>query len=110
MNHNRSLTILSLISIVLMAFHLTGDFVLGIDTGAASPVAVLILGVWLCGTLVLAETRLGYVIMFLGGLMGTAMPLVHMRGKGVGGAIAESSVGFWFIWTLFVIGTTGSVS
>ena len=110
MHRDRTLVVLSLISIVLMAFHLTGDFVLGIDRGAASPVGVLILVVWLCGTLVLAETRWGYAIMLLGGLMGTAMPLLHFRGKGVGGPVAASTLGVFFIWGLFAIGTTGSVA
>ena len=59
MNHNRTLTTLSLISIVLMAFHLTCDFVLGLDKGAASPVAAIILIVWMIGTLVLGGTRWG---------------------------------------------------
>jgi hypothetical protein len=110
MHRDRTLAVLSLISIVLMAFHLTGDVVLGIDKGAASPVGVLILVVWLCGTLVLGGTRWGYAIMFLGGLMGAAMPLIHFRGRGVGGPIAASTVGVFFIWGLFAIGTTGSVA
>jgi hypothetical protein len=110
MNHNRTLTVLSLISVALMAFHLTGDFVLGLDRGAASLVAELILVVWLIGTLVLGATRLGCAIMFLGGLVGAAMPIIHFRGRGVGGPIAESTLGVFFIWGLFTIGATGSVA
>jgi hypothetical protein len=110
MHRDRTLTVLSLVSIALMAFHLTGDFVLGIDKGAASPVGVIILAVWLFGTLVLGETRWGYAIMLLGGLMGTAMPIIHFRGRGVGGPIAASTMGIFFIWALFAIGTTGSVA
>lgn len=110
MNDNRTLTLLSLVSIVLMAFHLTGDFVLGLDKGAASPVAAIILIVWLSGTLVLGETRWGHVIMFLGGLMGALMPFIHMRGRGITDAIGASTLGFFFIWGLFVVGATGSVA
>ena len=110
MNHNRTLTLLSLISIVLMAFHLTGDFILGLDKGAASPVAAIILIVWLSGTLVLGETRWGYVIMFLGGLVGAGMPFIHMRGRGITDAIGASTLGIFFIWGLFVVGATGSVA
>jgi hypothetical protein len=108
-HRDRTLTVLSLISIALMAFHLTADFVLGIDKGAASPVGVLILTVWLAGTLVLTETRWGYAIMLLGGLMGTAMPILHFRG-GVSAATAGSTVGVFWIWGLFAIGTAGSVA
>jgi hypothetical protein len=108
-DRDRTLTVLSLISIALMAFHLTADFVLGVDKGAASPVGVLILAVWLTGTLVLTGTRWGYAIMLLGGLMATAMPILHFRG-GVRAAIAESAVGLFWIWGLFAIGAAGSVA
>ncbi|MEO8620503.1 MAG: hypothetical protein ABI625_05520 [bacterium] len=110
MTHNRTLIALSLISIVLMAFHLTGDFVLGLDKGAASPVAAIILIVWAIGTLVLDGTRWGYVIMFLGGLMSAGMPFIHMRGRGITDAIGASTLGIFFIWVLFVVGATGSVA
>ena len=110
MNHNRTLTTLSLISIVLMAFHLTGDFVLGLDRGAAGPVAAIILIVWMCGTLVLGRTRWGLAIMFLGGLMGTGMPFIHMRGKGITEAIGAAPIGPFFIWALFLVGATGTVA
>ena len=110
MNHNGTLTTLSLISIVLMAFHLTGDFALGLDKGAASPVAAIILIVWVVGTLVLGGTRWGLVIMFLGGLIGTGMPFIHMRGRGITDAIGTSTLGIFFIWGLFLVGTTGSAA
>ena len=110
MNHNRRLTALSLISIVLMAFHLTCDFVLGLDKGAASPVAAIILIVWMIGTLVLGGTRWGLVIMLLGGLMGTAMPFIHMRGRGITDAIGATTLGIFFIWVLFLVGATGSAA
>jgi hypothetical protein len=110
MNHHRTLTTLSLVSIVLMAFHLTGDFVLGLDKGAASPVAAIILIVWIAGTLVFGGTRWGLVIMFLGGLMGAGMPFIHMRGRGITDAIGASTLGVFFIWGLFLVGATGSVA
>jgi hypothetical protein len=110
MNHNRTLTVVSLISIVLMAFHLTGDFVLGLDKGAASPVAAIILIAWMIGTLVLGGTRWGCVIMFLGGLLGAGMPFIHMRGRGITDAIGASTLGIFFIWGLFVVGATGSAA
>lgn len=110
MNHNRTLTLVSVISIVLMAFHLTGDFVLGLDKGAASQVPAIILIVWLIGTLALDGTRSGYVIMFLGGLVGVGMPFIHMRGRGITDAIGASTLGIFFIWGLFVLGATGSVA
>jgi hypothetical protein len=38
------------------------------------------------------------------------MPALHLSGKGVGGAIATSSGGYFFIWTLFALGVTGTFS
>ena len=73
---------------------------------------VLILVVWLYGTLVLAERRLGYVIILLGSLLGLGVPVIHMMGKGVGvgGNIAKSNGAFFFIWTLIALGVTALFS
>jgi len=71
---------------------------------------VPILVVWLYGTLVLAEKRLGYVIILLGSLLGVLVPVIHMKGAGVGGAIAQSSGAFFFIWTLYALGVTSLFS
>jgi hypothetical protein len=53
MKHQVTLTITSLLSILFMAFHLTDDIVRGIEPGGVSTlVGVLILVIWLYGTLV----------------------------------------------------------
>lgn len=64
------------------------------------------------GTLVLAERRAGYVIVFLGGLFGLAVPVIHMKGSGglVGGEIGKSGEAFFFVWTLLVLGVTSAFS
>jgi hypothetical protein len=104
--HNVMLTIASLLSILFVTFHLTDDVVRGMEPGGVSNMAgVLILVVWLYGTLVLAERRSGYVIILLGSLLGSVVPVVHMRGAGVG-EIAKSSGGFFFVWTLIALGVT----
>ncbi len=113
MKHNVMLTTSSLLSILLFSFHLADDIRRGIEPGTLTNLtAVLIFVVWLYGTLVLSERRLGYVITLLGGLLSLAVPYLHMRGKGVGVAssIARSSGGFFFIWTLFALGTLGLFS
>ena len=110
MKHNATLTITSLLSILLMTLHVTDDIVRGISPASAANVGgVLILVVWLIGTLMLAERRSGYVIMLLGGLFAAAMPVLHMTGTRYP-AIAQSSGGFFFIWTLFAVGATGAFS
>jgi hypothetical protein len=71
---------------------------------------VPILVVWLYGTVVLADRRSGYAIILLGSLLGALVPVIHMKGAGVGGAIAKSSGGFFFIWTLLALGVTALFS
>jgi hypothetical protein len=106
------LTITSLFSIIFMAFHLTDDIVRGMEPGGVSTlVGVLILAVWLYGTLVLAERRSGYVIILLGSIGGSCVPVVHMMGAGlVGGRIANSSGVFFWVWTLIAPGVTAIFS
>jgi len=60
----------------------------------------------LYGTLVLAGRRSGYVILLLVSLLELVVPVVHMKGAGVGGAIAQSHGAFFFIWTLLALGVT----
>ena len=114
MNRSVMLTIFSLLSLLLLTFHLTDDIVRGMEPGGLSNLigGVLISVVWLYGTLVLAERRAGYVIILLGSLLGLAVPYIHMRGKGVGVAsgIANSSGGFFFVWTLIALGVTALFS
>jgi hypothetical protein len=113
MKHTVTLTITSLLSILLFTFHLSDDIVRGFEPGKFSNLtAVPIFVFWLYGTLVLAERRSGYIITLLGGLFSLVVPIAHMRGKGVGVAsgIANSSGGFFFVWTLIAIGVTGLFS
>src|SRR6266849_409987 len=98
MKHNVMLTITSLLSILFMTFHLTDDIIRGMASGRVSNLfGVLILVVWLYGTLVLAERRSGYVIILLGSLLGSGIPVLHMVGNGVGGDFAKSSGALFFV-------------
>jgi hypothetical protein len=80
--------------------------------GVSTLVAVPILVVWLYGTLVLAGRRSGYIIILLGSLLGLAVPVIHMMGKGVGvgSNIANSNGAFFFVWTLLALGVTALFS
>jgi hypothetical protein len=114
MKRSVMLTIASLLSVLLFSFHLTDDIVCGMEPGGLSNLVggSLIMVVWLYGALVLAERRSGYVIMLLGSLLAFGVPILHMRGKGVGVAsgIANSSGGFRFVWMLIALGVTGIFS
>src|SRR5947199_8942710 len=81
MKHNVMLTIASLLSIVLMTFHFTDDVLREGGMAVSGDwhlIAVLILLVWLYGTLVLAERRSGYIIMLIGSLLGSGLPVLHL--------------------------------
>jgi hypothetical protein len=113
MKHGVVSTVASLLSVLFFTFHLADDIVRGIEKGGLSNLAALpICVVWLYGALVLAERGSGYVIMLLGALLGLAVPILHMRGTGVGadGPIARSSGAFFFIWTLIALGVTALFS
>ena len=111
MKHQVTLKITSLLSILLFSLHLADDIVRGFEPGDLSNYpGILILAVWLYATVVLAERRSGDVILFLASLLGSAVPVLHMKGAGVGGKIATSSGGLLFIWTLLALGVTSLLS
>lgn len=103
------LTITSLLSILLLTLHVTDDIVHGIDQAGPANTALLVLVVFLYGTLVLAERRLGLVIMMLVGFFAAAMPVIHMRGVHYG-EIAKAAGGFFFVWTLWALGGLGGLT
>ena len=112
MKDKATLSITSLLAILFFALHWTDDIVRGISTAGVSGLGgVLILVVWLYGTQVLGERRLGYIIMLLGSIFGLGVLVIHMRGAGlVGGRIANSSGVFFWVWTLIALGVTSAFS
>lgn len=109
MKHNLTLHVTSLLSILLLTLHITDDIVRGISKAEPANTALVVLAVFLYGTLVLHERRSGHVIMFLIGLIAAGMPVIHMRGAHYG-EIARSSGGFFFVWTLWALGGLGGVT
>src|SRR3954471_3945685 len=106
-----TLTIASLLSIILLPFHVGGDVALGLDRGGSGIVFILVpvLLVVACGTLLLAEQRSGHVLMFLGGLAALGMPIIH-RNNGFTATVAKAPGGVFFIWTLVILGVTGGLT
>ena len=106
-----TLTVASLLTIVLLPFHIGGDIALGFDRGGSGLVFVVvpILLVLACGALLLAERRSGHVIMFLGGLVALGMPIIHRNGAFTA-TVARSPGGLFFIWTLVALGVTGGLA
>ena len=112
MKHNALLTVASLLSILLFLFHLSDEIVRGLEPGGVKSFnGVLILVVWLYGTLVLAGRRSGYVIMLLGSILGAGVSVLHMTGAGlVGGRIANTGGMFFWVGTLMALGLTAVFS
>ena len=110
MKRNILLTITSLLSILLLSFHLTQDSLRATpgtwDAGPGNLTVILILLVYLCGTVLLAGRRSGYVITFLGGLFAAGMPVIHLTGPGLSAAARA----FFFLWTTIALGVLGMFS
>jgi hypothetical protein len=113
MKHHITLTITSLLSILFFSLHWADEVARGMEPGTVTAFGgLLILGVWLCGTLVLAGRPLGLVIILLGAILASGVPVLHMQGRGlVGGRIAANSSGalFW-VWTNIALGASGMLS
>ena len=113
MKQTDMLTTASLLTILFMTFHLTGDILFRMaPAGLVNLFAVFIFVVQLYGTLVLGGRRAGYIIIFLGSVLGLVIPVVHMKGtRGViGGDIGNSGQAFLFVWTILALGTTATFS
>ena len=123
MNRNLTLIITSLLSILLITFHLTQDTLYArmgtAESGGSTLVAVPVLVLWLYGTLVFGERRSGHVIMLIGGILAIGMPVIHLMGpvgalsrpaRVFGDEVARSGGAFFFFWTLMALGVTGMFS
>jgi hypothetical protein len=109
MKPNSVLVAASLLSILLLTLHITDDIVRGISKAEPSNTALVVLVVFLYGTLLLAGRRSGYVVMLLVGLFAAGMPVLHMRGVHYAD-IARSPGGFFFVWTLWALGGLGGLT
>jgi hypothetical protein len=96
------LIVASLLSLLFMIVHLTQDTIHQAEGSMTYPVPVVFLALWLYATLMAPDRVWGYVMMLLGGLFSAGMIVVHARG-----IVVSQSGGFFFVWTLFALSTTG---
>ena len=107
MKPNVLLVVTSLLSILLLSLHIAEDIVLGFAGGGlVNLIGIAILVVYLCGTLLWSDRRWGLIILVLGSLLAAGMPVIHMLGAGVG--VKRSAGAFFFVWTLYALGVTGT--
>jgi hypothetical protein len=114
MKDHVTLTITSLLSILLFSLHWADEVSRGLESGTVSSAGgLLILAVWLSATLVFAERRLGLIIILLGSLLASGVPILHMRGRGLVlgryGTTNANAMFFW-VWTNIALGASGMLS
>ena len=114
MKDHVTLTITSLLSILLFSLHWADEVARGLESGTASSAGgLLILAVWLSATLVFAERRLGLIIILLGSILASGVPILHMQGRGLVlgryGTTNANAMFFW-VWTNIALGVSGMVS
>lgn len=102
MKRNVVLVVASLLSLLLMMVHLTQDTIRQAEGSMTYPIPVVFFALWLYATLLASDRAWGYVIMLLGGLFSAAMIVVHAKG-----IVVTPAGGFFFVWTLFALSTTG---
>jgi hypothetical protein len=102
MKPSLTLTVASLLTLLLIMFHLTDDVLLKAEGAVKYPIPVLVFVVWLYGTLMLSDRVSGYIIMLLGGLVAAGMIVIHSKG-----GVVHKSGGFFFVWTMFALSATG---
>ena len=104
------LSVTSILSVFLLALHISQDIVFGMDrAGLNHLVGVAILLIIVCGAVLLRERKSGQVIMLLGGVMAAGMLPLHMR-NGLRPEFLEKGGALLFIWTLYVLGVSGTFS
>ena len=106
MNLNRTLTVTSLLTILFLTFHLSDEITRGMEQGRLNMVIpIFVLAAWAYGAVALAGRRSGYIIMLLGAIIGTGVPILHMSGAAglVSSRIANSRAAFFWVWQNFTL-------
>jgi len=111
MTHKRMLVGTSLLSVLLLSFHLAQDALHArpgsVEAGPGNLTAILILIVLLSGPALLAERRSGRVIMLLLALFAMGMPVLHFIGAR---DWSKRSGALFFVWCLIALGVNGVFS
>lgn len=110
MKNSVMVAVSSVLLILLLTFHLADDVVRGYEAGGLSILTVVpVVALWLWAALVLAGRRSGYITSGILSLLSVGIPIIHMKGKGVGLSprVAHTVGGFFFVWTLLAIALIG---
>jgi hypothetical protein len=113
MKPNLSLTIMSLLTILLLTFHLSDEITRGMEPGRLNMVIpIVIFAGWTYAAVALSGRRSGYIILLLGAIIGTGVPILHMSGATglVSSRIANSRGAFFWVWHNFMLGVISASS
>jgi hypothetical protein len=114
MQHPLTLRITSLLSILLFSFHWADEVARGLEPGTISAVGgLLILAVWLSAAFAFTERRWALIVLLLGAILASGVPVLHMQGRGLVlgryGYTNANSMFFW-VWTNIALGVSGMLS
>jgi len=111
MTHKRMLVGTSLLSVLLLSFHLAQDALHAkpgtFEAGAGNLTGIIILIVLLLGPALLAERRSGRIIMLLVALSAMGMPALHFT---IGHNWEKHKAALFFVWCLIALGVNGMLS
>jgi len=111
MTHKQLLVGASLLSVLLLSFHLAQDALHArsgtVEAGAGNLTGILILVVLLSGPTLLAERRSGRIIMLLVALFAMGMPALHFS---LGHNWSKHQAALFFVWCLLALGVNGMFS
>lgn len=112
MKRNITLTVTSLLSILFFSLHWADEVARGLEPGTlAAYGGFIILAVWLSATLAFPERRVGLALILIGGILASAVPALHMQGRGlVLGRYGTGSVMFFWVWTNIALGASGMIT
>ena len=113
MKNSSMLTITSLLTILFLTFHISDEITRGMEPGKLNMVIpIFVLAVWVYAALAFAGRRWGYIILLLGAIIGTGIPVVHMSGPLglVSSRIANSRAAFFWVWQNFTLGVISACS
>jgi hypothetical protein len=114
MKHRVALTVTSLLSILLFSLHWADEVARGLEPGTFSAAGgLLILAAWLSATLLFPERGLGLILILLGSILASGVPILHMQGRGLVlgryGTTNNNAMFFW-VWTNVALGASGMAS
>ena len=111
MTHKNMLVGTSLLSVLLLSFHLAQDALHAkagsFEAGPGNLTAILILVVLLTGPTLLAERRSGRIIMLFVALFAAGMPALHFN---LGHDWSKHKAALFFVWCLIALGVNGLFS